>query len=383
MINPFYINIPQDILEDLHLKLKLTRWPEVPDGIGWEYGTDASYLKDITHYWLHEFDWRKTELEINKYPNFMADIDGFTIHFMHIKGKGKESLPLIITHGWPGSFLEMLKLIPLLTEGPGLTFDLVIPSIPGFGFSGNVIPVGCNSALVAGLWHKLMANLGYEEYGAQGGDIGSGISSWLALHYPKQVIGLHVNYISGSYKPYLQQGEEITDEVAQYKKKAEAWSAKEGAYASLHSTKPLTLAYGLNDSPVGLCAWIIEKFYGWSDNKGGVESIFSKDELLSNVTLYWVTKTIYSSIKIYNENSKKPLVFGKDDFIDVPVGFAEFPKELPVPPRSFIEKGFNIQHWTVMPKGGHFAAAEQPLLLSNDIRKFFTDLLLTNMGGNT
>ncbi len=374
MITPFSVNVPQQVLDDLKSRLSLTRWPDEIAGTEWQYGTALSYMKELTNYWQHTFDWRKVEREINSYPNFMADIDGQKVHFMHIKGKGKRSIPLIITHGWPGSFLEMMKLIPLLTEDPSFSFDLVIPSVPGFGFSGKITRQGGNSAFVAELWHQLMTELGYKRYAAQGGDIGSGISTWLSLKYPSNVIGLQLNYISGSYKPYLQDGEQLSDEIIAFQKIGAEWSAKEGAYAHMHATKPLTAAYGLNDSPAGLCAWIIEKFNSWSDNGGNIESIFTKDELLANVTLYWITQTIGSSMRIYNENSKSPMIFEKDEAIQVPVAFAEFPKELPTPPRSYIEKGFNLRRWTKMAVGGHFAAVEQPELLSKDIIDFFSQL---------
>lgn len=375
MIKPFSVQVPQQVLDDLKLRLSLTRWPDQLEGAGWDYGTDLSYLKELTDYWQHTFDWRKVEDEINSYPNFMADIEGQELHFMHVKGKGKRSIPLIITHGWPGSFLEMMKLIPLLTEDPDCSFDLVIPSVPGFGFSGKLTQAGGNSSFVADLWHKLMLKLGYERYGAQGGDIGAGISTWLSLRYPSHVIGLHLNYIPGSYKPYLRDGEQLSANVVAFQKSGAAWLAKEGAYAAMHASKPQTLAYGLNDSPAGLCAWIIEKFNSWSENNGDVESIFTKDELLANVTLYWITQTIHSSMRIYHENSKKPMVFEKGVAVNVPVGFAKFPKELPTPPRSYIEMGFNINHWTTMPAGGHFAAMEQPELLSKDITAFFSKLI--------
>jgi len=374
MIQPFSANIPQHVLDDLKLRLKNTRWTDEITGSGWSYGTNLSYMKKLTDYWLNKFDGRKVENEINAYPNFVADIDGYKIHFLHIKGSGKKSIPLIITHGWPGSFLEMMKLIPLLTENLEFSFDLIIPSVPGFGFSDKVTKAGCNNSFVADLWHKLMAELGYKKYGAQGGDIGSGISTWLSLKYPDNVMGLHLNYIAGSYKPYLKEGEQLSEEVLAFQKLVTNWLAKEGAYLYLHSTKPITLAYGLNDSPVGLCAWIIEKFNSWSDNNGNIENVFTKDELLANVTLYWVTQTIHSSIRIYNENSKHPLTFEENDFIKVPVGFAKFPKELPAPPRLYIEKGFNIHHWKEMPAGGHFAAMEQPNLLAKDIIDFFASL---------
>lgn len=375
MIKPFVVNVPQDILDDLKTRIGSTRWPDAITGSGWDYGADLSYMKELTAYWQHSFDWRKVEAEINSYPNFMAEIDGQQIHFMHIKGKGKRSVPLIITHGWPGSFLEMIKLIPLLTEDPDFSFDLVIPSIPGFGFSGKITAPGCNSEYVAGLWHQLMTELGYQRYGLQGGDIGAGVSSWTALKYPSHIIGLHLNYIPGSYQPYLADGEQLAEEVLAFKQYAAGWSAREGAYAYLHATKPLTAAYGLNDSPAGLCAWILEKFNSWSDHRGNIENSFTKDELLANISMYWITQTIHSSMRIYNENSKHPLVFKKDDYISVPVGFAEFPMELPTPPRSYIEKGFNIRHWTKMPAGGHFAAAEQPALLAKDLINFYSKLV--------
>lgn len=272
-------------------------------------------MKELSNYWLNNFDWRKVEAEINSFPNFIANIDGHEIHFIHVKGKGKRSIPLIITHGWPGSFIEMMKLIPLLTDDENVSFDLVIPSIVGFGYSSASKVEGCNSEFVADLWQKLMLELGYKQYGAQGGDIGSGISTWLSLKYPENVIGLYLNYISGSYKPYLKEGEQPTEDVIAFQKFSQNWASKEGAYSNIQSTKPLTLAYGLNDSPIGLCAWIIEKFNTWSDNNGTINTIFSNDELLANVTLYWITQTIHSSIRMYNENSKHPLQFEENDYV--------------------------------------------------------------------
>lgn len=375
MIKLFSANISEEILDDLKARIKNTRWPDEITDSNWIYGTNLSFMKELSHYWLYEFNWRKVEAEINSFPNYIATIDDYDIHFIHIKGKAKKNIPLIITHGWPGSFIEMLKLIPILTNDEEISFDLVIPSIIGFGYSGKSQVEGCNSEFVAHLWHKLMMELGYEKYGAQGGDIGAGVSSWLALKYPTNLIGLHLNYISGSYKPFLKEGEELTDEVIAFQKYALDWASKEAAYAYIQSTKPITLAYGLTDSPIGLCAWIIEKFNSWSDNNGEIYSVFTKDELLANVTLYWITQTIHSSIRMYNENSKHPLQFGENDFIKTPVGFAKFPKELPTPPRSYIAKSFNITHWTEMHVGGHFAGMEQTYLLAKDIKDFFKDLM--------
>ncbi|MDP9040595.1 MAG: epoxide hydrolase [Bacteroidota bacterium] len=371
MIKPFLANAHQHNLDDLMYRIRNTRWTDELANSSWTYGSNLSYMKELANYWSNYFDWRKTESEINSYPNFTTVIDGFTIHFLYIKGKGRKPVPLIITHGWPGSFLEMMKIIPLLTEGPEFSFDLVIPSLIGFGYSDPAIDAGCNSAIIADLWNKLMNRLGYTKYGAQGGDIGAGVGTWLALKYPEAIAGLHLNFISGSYKPFFKPGEQPATEYLEFQRFVNTWSDQEGAYAHIHATKPITLAYGLNDSPIGLCAWMLEKFYNWSDHQGHIENSFTKDELLSNITLYWLTRSIHSSIRIYNENSKIPLLFKENDFVKPPVGFAKFPKELPTPPRVYIEKGFNIQHWTEMPAGGHFAAMEQPELLAKDITEFF------------
>ena len=374
MIEKFKVNIPQSELDDLNDRIKKVRWPDEIKNSDWKYGTSLSYIKELADYWLEEFDWRIIEKEINSFPNFIADVDGNQIHFLHIKSNKKNAIPIIITHGWPGSFLEMLKIIPHLTESEESPFDLVVPSIIGFGFSKKPTENGSDYGYNAELWHKLMLKLGYNKYGVQGGDIGAGISIKIAQKYPENIIGLHLNYISDSYKPYSEENENIDTHIVKFQKATQMWNEKEGAYASLHSTKPLSLAYGLNDSPIGLCGWIIEKFNAWSDNNGDIENSFTKQELLANVTLYWLTQTIHSSIRMYHEISNSPLKFGKDDFVKTPVGFAKFPKEIPTPPRDYIEKGFNVVHWTEMPKGGHFPALEQPKLLADDIIRFFEKL---------
>ena len=373
-IQPFRVNIPEPVLIDLRQRIRHTRWPDAMTNSGWTSGADLSYMKEVAGYWLTEFDWRKVETEINSYPNFLADIDGNGIHFLHIKGRGKKSIPLIAIHGWPGSFLEMMKLIPLLTNDAEFTFDLVVPSLMGYGFSQKITEPGCNLQFMSGLYCKLMKELGYERFGAHGGDFGSGLGMAMALKYPKNVIGLHVNNIEGYYAPYLPEGESLTQEEIQFQKDAEEWYHREGAYSHQQITKPLTLAYGLNDSPVGLCAWIIEKFFAWSDCKGNIESVFTKDELLANVTLYWVRETLHSSIRLYNESRRAPLHLTKDDFVRVPVGVARFPGEDPFPPRKYVERGFNVQRWTNMVAGGHFASMEQPQMLADDIRDFFRSL---------
>jgi pimeloyl-ACP methyl ester carboxylesterase len=370
MITEFKCHISQSAIDNLRSRLRQTRWTDEITRSNWQYGASLSYIKELADYWLNMFDWRKVEDEINQYPNYIAEVDGTKIHFLHVKGNGKKSVPLIITHGWPGSFLEMNKLIIPLTTNPEFSFDLIIPSIPGFGFSQKINVPGCNLWFIGDLWSKLIKELGYERILAQGGDFGAGISTALALKHPEDVLGLHLNYIPGSYFPFLSKTEKLTEEEVLSQRNAEDWYTTEGAYSHQHRTKPLTLAYALNDSPVGLCAWIVEKFYGWSDCNGNIESVFTKDELLSNVSLYWYTETIHSSIRLYNENSQVPLHFSKNDFVNTPVGIARFHKEEPFPPRKFIERGYNIQHWTDIPKGGHFAAMEQPALLTNDIIQF-------------
>ena len=370
MITEFKCHISESAIDDLRSRLRQTRWTDEIKGSDWQYGASLAYIRELTDYWLHKFDWRKVENEINQHPNYIAEVDGNKIHFLHVKGKGKRSVPLIITHGWPGSFLEMEKLILPLTASPELSFDLIIPSIPGFGFSQKINDPGCNLWVIGDLWSKLIQELGYNKVLVQGGDFGAGISTVLALKHPELVLGLHLNYIPGSYFPFLPEPEKLSEEEILSQKNVEDWYAREGAYSHQHRTKPLTLAYSLNDSPVGLCAWIVEKFYGWSDCNGDIESVFTKDELLSNVSLYWFTETIHSSIRLYNENSKVPLHFSEKDFVNIPVAIARFHKEEPFPPRKFIERGYNIKHWTDFSKGGHFAAMEQPTLLANDILQF-------------
>ncbi len=373
-VKPFRVKIPESVLADLRDRIARTRWPDELAGSGWEFGASLSYMKDLADYWLKKFDWRKIEKEINSYPNFLAEIDGHSIHFLHVRGKREDSLPLIVTHGWPGSFLELLKLVRPLTENSHLTFTLVIPSLLGYGFSEKMTTPGCDIHLMSGLWLKLMNELGYEKFGAQGGDFGSGVCMALAMKHPRNLLGIHLNNIEGYFTPSVPEGERLTEEEIAFEKDAEAWYEREGAYCHLQKTKPLTLAYGLTDSPVGLCAWFTEKFYGWSDCQGDIESVFTKDEILSNVTLYWVTESLHSSIRLYHESRKFPLKFKDGEFVKVPVAIARFPAENPFPPRKYVERNFNVQRWTEMPSGGHFAAMEKPGLLAQDILEFFRSL---------
>jgi pimeloyl-ACP methyl ester carboxylesterase len=375
---PYCVRIAEDVLVDLDHRLADTRWPDEIKESGWDYGFPLDYLKDLVSYWRSKFRWRQWEGRLNAFPNFRANIGGLGIHYLHVGGKGPDPLPLLLTHGWPGSVLEFLSIIPLLTD-PGAhggdpvdAFDVVVPSLPGYGFSDQPKARGMTSRRIAELWRQLMTELGYERFGAQGGDWGASVTTWLGLTAPDRVVGMHLNYIPGSYSPYLGPGaRELAEVERAFVQERDHWRETEGAYGHIQGTKPQTLAVGLNDSPAGLAAWIVEKFRTWSDCGGEVERRFSKDELLANVTLYWVTETIGSSIRLYLESRKTPIRFERDERVRVPFGISRFPAEIPMPPREFVERHYNVVHWTDMPSGGHFAAAEEPELLAADIREFF------------
>lgn len=378
-IQPFSINVAQSTLDDLHERLARTRWPDEAQGAGWEYGTNLEYLKSLTAYWQHQFDWRAQEAKLNQFAQFRADIDGFGIHFIHERGRGPKPLPIILTHGWPGSFFEMSKIIPLLTD-PGShggdvadSFDVIVPSLPGFGFSDRPTVAGMTLIKTAELWARLMTEgLGYSRFAAAGGDIGSGVTRCLALTHPELLVGIHLTYLGSSSLSVDQT--DLSEAEQHYLRAVQQWSRQEGAYEHLQATRPQTLAYGLNDSPVGLAAWIIEKFRSWSDCDGEIERRFSKDELLTAIMIYWVTETLNSSIRTYYENAHAPSPSQAGQYINVPTGFALFPREIELPPREWAERTLHIQHWTQMPRGGHFAALEEPELLVEDIRAFFRPL---------
>lgn len=379
-VERFEINVPDEELADLRLRLKNTRWLEDLNANVNE-GISHALLKRVVNYWADEFDWREQERRLNAFNHFKSNINGHSIHYIHQRGKGQNPMPLILTHGWPGSFVEMLLLIPLLTDpgahggDPADAFDVVIPSLPGYGFSSIPTEKGTGSYEVAALWKALMNGLGYPKFGAQGGDLGAGVSTWLAYRYPETVTGIHLNYIPGSYSPPLDATEPpVTEQEQKYLDYVQTWSNENAAYSRLQSTKPQSLAAGLNDSPAGLAAWITEKFAAWSDNHGNLESAVPLDILLTNISLYWFTRTIGSSFRMYVEGKARPAAFKSGERVYPPLGVALFPAELPLPPRSWVERGYNLTHWESMPAGGHFAALEQPQLLAADIRKFFRPL---------
>ena len=377
-IQPFKIAIPQSTLHDLRERLARTRWPDEVEGAGWSYGTNLDYLKSLVAYWQHEYDWRKQEATLNRYAQFRTDLNGLSIHFIHERGKGPNPLPIILTHGWPDSFYRMHKIIPMLTDPESFggnaadSFDVIVPSIPGFGFSDPVRKPGSTVKQTAELWDSLMRDvLGYQHYAAAGGDWGSPISQLLALNNPASVIGIHLTDIGFQATMNLDPSS-LTPVEQEYLRARQQRFFQEGGYVMIQSTKPQTLAYGLSDSPVGLAAWIIEKFYGWSDIDGALERTYTKDELLTNIMIYWVTQTINSSIRFYYEESHAPsLKTGQR--VEVPVAMALFPKDTPAP-RALAERTLRIERWTEMPRGGHFPALEEPELLVEDLRAFYRSL---------
>src|SRR2546426_7154467 len=380
-LEPFRIAVPDAVLADLRERLARTRFPdEIPDS-GWTYGTNLAYLRELVAYWRERFDWRAAEARLNALPQFRARVGGLGIHFIHVRGTGPAPLPLVVTHGWPGSVAEFVDVVGPLTDparhggDPADAFDVVAPSMPGYGFSDHPTEPGMDPERIAALWAELMAGLGYQRFGAQGGDWGAMVTTYLGARHAARVLGIHLNMVialpEDPQNPSLEglTQEEIVDLMA-----VQQFLKEETGYQRIQGTKPQTLAYALNDSPTGLAAWIVEKFRTWSDCDGDVERRFSRAELLTNVMLYWVTGAIGSSFWPYYARYHAPWPIADGQRIEVPTAYADFPKEIIRPPRSWAERVYNIKRWTVMPSGGHFAALEEPGLLAEDVRAFFRDL---------
>jgi len=368
------------VLADLKQRLARARFPGEIPGSNWDYGTNLAYLKELVAYWRDRYDWRAAETELNALPQFRAEVGGLGIHYIHVRGKGPRPFPLVITHGWPGSVTEFVEIIGPLTDPAAHggdaadAFDVVCPSMPGYGFSDHPVEPGMDPERIAALWAELMQGLGYQRFGAQGGDWGSSVATCLGFAHADAVVGIHLNYIPGSYAPYLGPGARgLSAAERVFQQERERWLQTEGGYGQIQRTKPQTLAYGLNDSPAGLAAWIVEKFRAWSDCNGDVERRFTKDELLTNIAIYWFTETIGSSARLYDEGRQRPLQFGHGERIQVPCGLARLPKEAPMPPREWVERCYNLQRWAELPRG-HFAAMEEPELLAQDLRAFFRPL---------
>jgi pimeloyl-ACP methyl ester carboxylesterase len=380
-VEPFSIEVQDEVLSDLRARIRTTRWPDqVPDAT-WRRGTDLDYLKQLLAYWADGFDWRSRERELNAFDQFRAELDGAHIHFVHHLARRGKGIPLILTHGWPSTFVEMQPLVPFLTEPDahgidGPAFDVVIPSLPGYGFSERPPRTGVTTRYTASLWHRLMRGLGYERYGAHGTDFGSAVATFMALDGPGRIRGLHLSNLD--IAPYTGPGSRTLSPAERlYADQIRRWDAEQRGYSAIQSTRPQTLGYGLNDSPAGLAAWILEKWRSWSDSGGDLATRFSADFLLTILTLYWATETITPSIRDYFDNRWSGASIGAGDFVDVPTAVAVFANSFVsegAPPREWAERLYDVRRWTPMPGGGHFAAVEEPEGLARDIVAFFAEL---------
>jgi len=374
-VKPFRIDVPDDVLDDLRLRLQRTRWPEAECVDDWSQGIPLRYTRDLAAYWSTDYDWRAREAALNRFDHFVDQFDGLDIHFIHQRSPHDDAFPLLITHGWPGSIVEFHKVIEPLTNPTAHggraedSFHVVCPSLPGYGFSGKPGRTGWGVEKIALVWEELMQRLGYDRYGAQGGDWGSAVTSQIGRNAGSgggNCAAIHLNMPLGT--PTAETMANPTPEEQQALA-ALAEHRKNGTgYSKQQSTRPQTVGYGLVDSPVGQLAWIVEKFQAWMDCDGHPENVLTRDELLDNVMLYWVTETAASSARLYWESFKK---WGDTTRVELPTGVASFPKEILRAPRRWCEPNFNITHWTTMPRGGHFAAFEQPELFVDDVRKFF------------
>ncbi len=374
-IRPFRIDIPQADLDELRARLESTRWPDqVPDS-GWDYGIPLDYVQQLAEYWRTSYDWRVHEQALNAFPQFTTGIDGQRVHFLHVSSPEPDAIPLIMTHGWPGSIVEFINIIGPLTNprahgaDPADAFHLVVPSIPGYGFSGPTQDRGWNVHRIAQAWDELMRRLGYQRYGAQGGDWGSAISRELGLIAGDHIIGVHLNMLF----PWVpEEATDLTDAERSHVETMRRFRATGSGYGAIQSTRPQTLAYGLTDSPAGQLAWIAEKFGEWTDD-GLPDEAVDRDQLLTNIMVYWLTRTAGSSARLYYEAARSGSS-GPPKVSTAPTGLAVFAREIARPIRRFAELSNNIVHWTEFDRGGHFAAMEQPDLLVGDVRAFFSQL---------
>lgn len=360
-ITPFRIDVPDADLEDLQARLRRTRWPEPECVDDWSQGIPLAYTRELAQYWADEYDWRAREAALNRFDQFTTEIDGLDIHFIHQRSAAPDAFPLLITHGWPGSVVEFHKVIEPLTERG---FDVVCPSLPGYGFSAKPNRTGWGVERIADAWETLMRRLGYDRYGAQGGDWGSAVSSQLG-RLGGACAAIHLNMPMGAPPEGVT---EFSEEELAAIERAENYRKWDNGYVKQQSTRPQTLGYGLVDSPVGQLAWIVEKFRSWTDCDGHPENALGRDEMLNNVMLYWLTASGASSARLYWESFSS---FGSGEPVRVPTGVASFPKEILRTPRSWCESRYHITHWTQMPRGGHFAAFAQPDLFVSDVADFF------------
>ena len=381
-ITPFTINVTQDVLSDVQLRLQNTRWSYQVEGTKWDAGTDLNYVRELVAYWQDGYDWRKQEAALNEFAHFKSVVDEIGIHFIHERGKGPNPFPLILTHGYPDSFYRFAKIIPMLTDPASYGgraedgFDVVVPDLPGYGFSDRPPEIG-GVFRVNDFWAQLMTEiLGYQRFGAHGGDWGSTITEQLARSHADSVVAIHLTDVPFGH--IMQKPDDPSPAEKKLFKHNEEWLQKEGAYALIQSSKPQSLAQGSNDSPAGLAAWLVEKFRAWSDCGGDIETRFTKDELLTHIMIYWATESIGPSFLTYDDFANAGALTWIKEGVKkwagsskVPAAFALFPADISRPPREWAERFFNVQRWTEMPRGGHFAATEEPALLAEDIRAWF------------
>jgi microsomal epoxide hydrolase len=388
-IEPFRIAVPDEDLDDLRRRIRATRYPDKMPDSGWTYGTDLDELRPLAQYWADEYDWRRHESELNSFPQFRTEVQGPSgpserdrkgerVHFLHVRSPNEDALPLVLTHGWPGSISEFTRLIGPLTDPAAHggdaadAFHVVVPSLPGYGFSGPTTQPGWDVRRIGGAWAELMAQLGYERYGAQGGDWGSMVSRHLGDLAPDHVVGVHVNMMTAMPPGEADDLADLTEREVAAMSRMQDYLTTGNGYVAIQSTRPQTLAFGLVDSPVGLLSWILEKFWAWTDNDGKVTDAVSRDELLTNVSIYWFTRTGGSSARLYYESLRSEAV--RVPAIKVPLGVANFPGEIISARRRWVERDNNLVHWTEFDRGGHFAALEEPDLLVDDVRTFFRAL---------
>lgn len=375
-VEPFKIAADESDLADLRHRLAATRWATAPDGEGWSSGVDLDYLRELCSYWEKDFDWRSSEAALNRWRQFTTEIDGQRIHFLHVRSESPHARPLMLLHGWPSSVMEFMKVVGPLTDpaahggDPADAFHVVVPSLPGYGWSSPTSRTGWDVGATAEVMAELMNRLDYDSYGLMGGDWGSLIASRMAFAHPENVLGLYLTLIS---LPPLDEEEPTPEEVELATELQEHYVAETG-YIAVQVTKPQSLAVGLTDSPAGLAGWIVEKFHAWTDHDGDLESVLTKDDILANITAYWLTGTALSSVRMYRDSALAGTASPVPGYVKVPTGVGVFPKELYRGSRRQAEKLYNIVRWTKHPKGGHFAALEQPEAFVGDVREFFGGL---------
>ena len=382
MVTPFRIDIPDAALSDVTERLRRTRWPqEIGDNSDWQAGTSVAYMRELVDYWLNMYDWRTQEAAMNAFPQFRTVIDGVPIHFIHVKGKGPNPTPLIINHGWPWTFWDMRKIIGPLSDpaayggDPADAFDVIAPSLPGFAFSSPLEVEGMFFNPTADLWIGLMDRLGYDRFATQGGDIGAFVSTRLGHKYADRLIGVHLTLAAATMPPYPTP-DDFAPEERDWGAKFATFMTQGNGYMQIQRTRPQTIAFAMHDSPVGLAAWMIDKRRAWSDCGGDVEAVFSKDDLITNAMLYWLTDTYASSARHYYEARPERMVpvHDRQPPVEAPTALLQFKGDVWLQPRKWAERYYNLKRWTVAERGGHFAPMEQPYVLIEDIRAFFATL---------